>query len=721
MLVGDTASDDTDIQDEGGIQPVHSIDLENEEEVLDFTKQALEILSQGGAVDRREWQRLNLCRYKGYYSKYEPVIGSRNTQAGAIPRQKWPRIVVNHTRDLIDQGVAKIMKIRPQTQFVPNNGEYKDKISAQTAKKVVESIRNRYDYESMLTRSVRRAKIFGESFVQVHWNKNLGELTPEGKKLLKEHQEGKGPTVENKDGKKITARIFPKKGEVEIKLLDNDMVYVIPGPTTDPKDCPGVFILEYKHVFDVRAEYPELEDQIEPETTISYFDLNTLEESRLQDHCIIIHAWFRSSPLLPNGCYYKCLPNLMLEEPMDNPIPYTREMECSDFGNLPIERLTEIDLEGYLHGWSGMADLNILQEQYDKITSLISRNIFLFCHPKWMVPRGGCNFEQLGNGSFIVAYNGPVQPQLASYNAITSEVFSYWQALEQSMQKISGIYAHSRGEAPTGTRAASQLMIYDEQEEEHRSTFRKKLERLAVSIDAKILAIASKEYQGEEERLMYVVGEHKEWIAEPFKLADLQKDYVVRILPSNALPENKAARIQTLLQINRYIPGLYSKEQLADAIDFGQHEKYIDYVQTAIVAAEAENELLMKGEDVEPPELYEDLINHWRIHAKMLQKRYFKQIPEEDQKRALDHVGGTEALMFIQGNQNPAFKQQIMMLSTFPLVYKMPPPMPVPMGAPPPPQGPPIPEEMPPGPMPGMNGGAGKSQGGPAGPGGGFE
>lgn len=659
----------------GSIQPIEFIDYTDDKCLLDWANKTYELLREA-SHGRLELYHDNLCRYLGFYREL-PYVGQRNSPRGDASdrRFKYPRVVINHTRDLVDQKIAKILRVKTTSQIVPfNSTEHGDKIAAENTDKLLRWIEQQYDMELLKTRVVKRAILAGEGFLKVCWSPDRGPISKSA---------SKNRTIVSEDGEKVTLSESFRMGDVEYSPLKPENVFLIPSSEYTFATCPGVFIRSVEHVDKVRADYPELAQYIHPDNDTNELGIDDQSEGR-DKHVTIIEGWYRSSKYLRNGLYFKFCRSCVLESAQDNPIPWTQALEASESGNLPIERITDIDLDDQLHGWSSMHDLNTIQNYYDKITSFIVRNIFIFSTPKWMLPRGSASLEQLSNGSFVCQYSGPQAPALATYPSITQEIFTTWGAFKGFMEQIFGIYSVSRGEAPTGTRSASQLAIYDEQEEENRATIRKKLERFSCAVRAKTIAIISKEYPKKEQRVVGILGSDRSWATEKFDVEDLGKEFVVTSTPTDALPEAKYSRIKTLLEIFQITAQgpegpMFSMEQLAEAMDFGQNEKFVDYMKISVMAAEAENELLVQGKEVLAPQTYEDLLNHWRVHAKLFQSRKFKQLSKEIQERAIDHMLATEYLIFARMQTTPSFGQHVMSITNFPMFYVQPEPSPMPL------------------------------------------
>lgn len=163
-----------------------------------------------------------------------------------------------------------------------------------------------------------------------------------------------------------------------------------------------------------------------------------------------------------------------------------------------------------------------------------------------------------------------------------------------------------------------------------------------------------------------------------FNVQHLHKDYDIRVQNSSALPNSKAARLQTLLDLNQQFPEKVTGEQVLDMIDLAQDEKFMDLTTKSIRAAEAENEQILEaedtvlGDDINDPQEFEDHIQHWKVHVGQMRDWGFKnQTPIPVQERLKDHVLAHELLMAKYAQTNPAYMQQLQTLTGFPIFYKI--------------------------------------------------
>lgn len=611
------------------LKPFFTVDYESDSELLEWALGVFEAFESSNLYSvRRALTFNNLLRYKGYYQSDPFFRGNTLVANGQNPKSMTPRLIGNHTQDLVEQKISKLTKIPLNTICVPASNEYEDKIDSIIVSKVISSYKYESQYELHWPRHLRRGIIAGESFILHEWDKHRKQV---GTKL-----------------------VWP----LDIHLF----------PSLSYRDCPGVLIKDYVHVEKLKADYPDVAKDITATTELSSFNSSSLNQDLLPDHALVLKFYFKDCSELPNGAYFSCTPTTILDSPQECPIP-ADGLEFAESGNLPLCRLTDVDIEDELHGWSSMNNINPLQNLYDKILTLMARNVFLTCQPKILVPKGGINILSMGNDASVVEYGGAVPPTIATYQPFTQDVFAFWNAIENLMEKTFGIFSSSRGAPPPGTRATSSLLFWDEQEEERQQTVRRKLENFVVEDERKILALMAAHMKKGDKKLIRTLGADKKWYAMEFDPAVFAKPYTVRPQNSSALPDNKYARIRTLSEIRQLAPNAFPEAQFLEAIDFGQHEKALDYARVAVMAAQAENEQLMLGKEIEDPEIYEDLYNHWLEHAKFFQHREFKMLPKKIQDRAIKHMKATEYLMMEQAKQNPLFSQRILTLEAYPLFF----------------------------------------------------
>lgn len=430
------------------LEPLWLLDLEDEEDILAWAKRTYDTLAERDSF--KNALRRELCaRMNGIYLKHEPVVGGARLIGQRQDRAKqFPKIITNHYRSLVEQKVAMQVKYKPATEVQPFSQEYKDKADSIVAKKFLDYIKNYNRVDLLYPRLARRAILMGQSFIFPHWDPTIGDL--DGKKTRKIE-------ISRRDGTTCVIEDSPlRKGEARLDFPMPEDVFLFPADNSE--SVPAVMKISRVSTWDLKVEYPHLQDKIKPTGDLSYWDYNLCDEVLTDGMTIVIEVWYRSCPAVDKGLYLKCTPDVVLREkgePLvcDNPI--TPEGKHGlEFGNLPMIRLTDGDVEGEIDGRPSALDLVNLQELYDKLSTHFAMNIDWFCNPKWAVQKNSCDVKQLANiPGLILEYTSPTPPQLQVTNAITQDQFAYRAGVLEGMENTFGVYSISRGAPPPGTRA----------------------------------------------------------------------------------------------------------------------------------------------------------------------------------------------------------------------------------------------------------------------------
>ena len=362
---------------------------------------------------------------------------------------------------------------------------------------------------------------------------------------------------------------------------------------------------------------------------------------------------------MPKGRHIIFTPDVILK---NTEHPYSH-------GEWPFERLASIQVPAEQYARSFYINARQIAAQINNLTTMILRNQKVVSAPKWMVPRGAVKLEQLNNDISIVQYQGPVEPRLAQANPTPSEVFGFRDALRQDLLQIAAAGGVNAGNPPPGIEAGVALQFLSEQENNRFNGDIAQYNEYVRRVAIKTLSVVSDFYKDDDQRTIAIVGKHDEFTRVGVDVSKLYKSFDVRIQNSSALPESKAARIQTILDLRReFGPGLVRDDIVVDLIDFGQSEKYFDEAAAAVRAAEVENEDQSEGKATDP-QLWEYHIQHWTVHVTDIQKPGFRNLSKKIQEIKKNHILAHEMLMLDISKKNPQFLQQIATLPQFPLFF----------------------------------------------------
>lgn len=651
-------------------RPIWTLDLDdaqNEKKILDWLNGELSYLIQ------KSRERLSLIErnehlYRGI--QYETQEIRRDLQDRSVDKSRsLPKVVVNHLYDLTANRVSRLVKYRPAVAIMPNSNEHQDKISAKTTKSLLDNIWYQENFDSKITPEVAvTAAVKGEAYLWIDWNPNKGDLHPDSPKegnpvVLKGEN---GEPLKGEDGKELTVDRPVRVGDVEYEVIHPEHVFLQPQDKLDKVEY--CFRMICMSVDDAKVKYPKAADKIKANVD-KYKSYQWLKSLDIIEPVVIWEFYHKRTESLDKGRTVVFTDSAVLDSSKGK----------FNHGELPFERVTDIDEPGKLHGISFFETVKALTSTYNNLTNMIVRNNYLVSHPKWMLPAGSAKIEALANDITIVQYKGPTPPQLAVASPTPPEVYNFMKQVKEEFQQISGVFGVSRGEPPPGIKAGVALQFLNEQESERHNLSVLKWNDFIKRVAKKTLAVCGDYYDISDQRMVRVVGKNNSWQLKFFDKANLNKPYDIKVQNSSALPDSKAARMQTVMDLNKEFPGMLPQEQVVELLDLGKSDEFVDQVTSAVRTAEAENESLLSGEEAKLPEEYENHLLHWQIHARAVQDYAFKnETPEEIQERMIDHIRTTEYFLIERAKLSESLMAKLQALDTFPMFFKHVQPEPLP-------------------------------------------
>jgi len=641
-------------------KPIWTLDFSRTEEadkdLLDWLKVNFENKKMSAQPRIRNW-RDNLALYKGIHYRTMEIRNQDFRRDMGDRTIRNPKIVVNHVYNMVETKVAKMSRFRPSVAVLPISDEWADKCNTKTVKLLVDNRWYEVDMDTVLREAQRICYIYGTCFVKVTWNPDIGPLHPYAKELQAKGipltaMSQKGDVIQDRDGKTVVLERPPRVGDVEFKIITPDFVY--PEEKYRWDDVTELTEIYFAPEEEVKMDYPEIQDKIKVSKDLK-FDIDAMEERSVFTEVQVRETWVKPHKYLPKGLHIKWTEDVILDV---QEFPY-------EYDDLPYERWTDIDVPNECMGRSFIQNIRQLQIHFNNLASGIARNHGLASAPKWVMPAGACRFADLGNESTVVEFKGPIPPQLVSMNPTGVEVFNYMKELRQMIMEASEVQGISMGQPPAGIKAGVALQFLDEQEQERQNNGVAKRNAVIRNLFKCTAALMRQYYRDDDGRMIRILGKDNGYLMRPFKQADLTEAYDVRMQNASSLPDSKASKIQTIIDLKMSFPSMIRDEQVVEMLDLGTSETFVDKATIAIKSAESENESMLNGEQVVEPKPWEDLIIHYDVHIKALQERAFKEeVPSEYQKALVDHLTATEYLMVEQAKRSPMFTQKLIM--TFP-------------------------------------------------------
>ena len=568
-------------------------------------------------------------------------------------------VKIPHIHDITEVKVAQMTQLKTDIEVLPRHDEYTDRAAAKVSKFVVRNIFEEEDLDSKMIEIQRYKTIMGEAFCYIHWDKYAGDLHPAYLAAVEQ-----GIDKVEIDGKQVKVKEMRpvRVGDVKLDIILPWRLLVQKRKRYD--EAEYCMILHIIPTDEVVHDYPDKEAELtdtssaETEGTL-VFNPVTSETEFVENHSLVIEFFHKKNRFLPRGKYIKFTNECILEEGHH---PYSH-------GELPVERITDIDMPHVQRGISKYIFATPVQRRYDHLNNLLAKNIFLTAHPKWVMQKGAVDKKSLGNRALIVEHSmGTAPPVLVQSNPNPPEVYTYVQYIQENLDRIMGSHGISRGELPKGVTAASALQYLNELESNRGTSDISKHGTFVKAVARKALSVASDYYSTTDGRLLKVVGENNQYAIQHFDTADLSKPYEIRFENSSGFPETRAAREQRLLEMFSRNPQQFTPERWEELLLGSSVDKAASLATMAIRSADSENEDLLNGRETASPEEYEDHIAHLRSHYKAIQSRTFKEEVDNEAYAALKmHIEETETLAMMQAEKNPLFGAELSRLRLFPM------------------------------------------------------
>ena len=621
-------------------KPFHSINKKDDKEVLDWCNKITEALEKE-SISRNATMRHNLQVYRGIYQTSGKSSLSRRVDNPL--KNKVNKFVVNHLHDMTETRISQLTKVKPGINVLPSNDEYQDRSAARAVKYLINHLWYINNIDEIRQKMLRNAFIFGESYCFVLWDKYKGDLHPGY----------------------VRARDMGIDMGFEEDIHVGDISYEIEVPwrvllqrKKNIKDVDYCFRVSVESTETLKKEYPDKEKQIKLTENVKLFDTQQMVETLLEDQTIVYEMFHKKAKHCQKGYYVKFTKDVILEKSM---LPFSH-------GQLPFIRMTDMDMPEKLNGISAYEHAAPIQRMHDNLSTLLAKNIYLMGHAKWVMPRGACKIDSLGNDNTIIQYQGPLAPQMIQVRPNPPEAYAFRNQLRDELGQIYGIQGVSRGAPPQGITAAVALQFLNEQEQERNSTTVIKHNDMIKDIAKMTVAVCGDYYDPEDGRMLRIVGKSNKYSIKHFDSANLSKSYDIRLELGSGIPESKAGKLQRIVEVMQMKPDLLSNERWIDLLDLGSSEKMHSLISVSLRSAESENEDILQGKFTADPEDFEDHIIHWKVHSKAIQDRTFKEeCPPAYRQELLEHIAIHEYLMVEKAQQNPLFQAKLAELPLFPI------------------------------------------------------
>lgn len=617
----------------------------SENDIHSWLKTMRDILLEENST-RTAVQRKFLRAYMGVDST--DAMTHRDPRDPTTKKRRIKKFRIPHIHDIIETKVSQMTRLQPNVEVLPANDEFSDRGAAKVAKSVINYIFQQQSLDQKMIDVHRMVKILGESFIFATYNKNIGDLDPA-------YVAARDLGVTSIKGKKVRPT---RMGDVELEV---EYPWRVLLQVTDKlENVEFYFRYKVEPIDKVEKTYKAKSEGLTKDAGegITVFDTTNLEPKLVENHIVVWEFFHKRTKEVPEGYHCKFTDNSILESG-----EYPFSMDEFNF-----ERLTDVDLPGDNRGVSKLEFALPMQRLYDDLTTLIGKNIYLTAHTKMAVPKGSVKIDALANDNTIVQFTGPMPPTTLNVQPNPPEVYSFRENIKNEMQTLLGSHGISRGEIPKGITAASALTFLNELESERQSSDIAKHANFIKGLARKIISIAADNYDTSQQRMIRIVGKNRAPLLKHFDAAVFSRPYDIRFESSSGFPETKAAQTQRTMEAMQYNPTLMTPQEWQYALSIGGNEKAISIATEAIQSAESEVEDILAGEEVSPPEFYDDHGPRLRVFYSALQSRAFKEEADNDiYENMIQHISLQEQAALERARTSPAISAELSTIKLFPI------------------------------------------------------
>lgn len=649
-------------QEEASAKPLWTVNLESDDAIVEWHKKVNET-TQNVQDSRVATYIRNRNLYAGIHCEYTGRISlTKDPLADWYNNSQKAELIINHCYELTEQWVAKLSAFSADVEVLPVNTEESDRNNARASQRYADDLADKNDFKGLFLRLIRDSKIGGETYLFVDYDEHKGDIHPDAKKANDEQlriplKDPKGKVVLGDDGTPLMVDTQKKVGDLVYRLRSVPEVLV--QPKSRWTDVEWIREVELVDVDELKVRYPDKAGQINDSLGSSKRSGSSISNSR--NDIFVYTYWHKGVRQLDRGRKIVMLDDAILENGVH---PFSG-------APLNVVRLTDVDIEGELHGWSFLNNIAPIQMALNKLYTMYYTNIALGSHLYWLIHASSrVAKDRIRNAASVIQWHGVHKPEIATFRTVASEIPSMIEKLEQRIMTISRIQATSRGELPANVEAGVAIKILEEQEEQSAIPDVKKVNAAIEKLYSLSLGIAGDKYDKSDGRTARILGADGEYLMEIMDTAKLSGPYDVKAKKTTALSKSKAMMTQEITQLLAMKPDIFSSEEVYDLLQLGDRDKFYDNATAAKRTADLENMRMRQGDEVADPKAGEYHLVHWRSHMMELQTPSFKMKVAEDIREYFeDHLGVTEMLLVEQAKKNIKIATELAQEDYFPSFY----------------------------------------------------
>ena len=430
---------------------------------------------------------------------------------------------LNHFRELIGHVLTLVTQHRPAFETEATKDDHDSLKNAELGDAIVNGYLKEGKLENRLRRAVEHALVLQTGFIFCPWDWNRGEVIA--------REPGKAP-LRDGDFMFCNPTVYDVVWDYNIQEWEN---------------VPWVLVRTWENKYDIAARMDDKEkaneiislESVDPENDDEGVRPGTQEmlffnwESEYTDVIPVWHFYHKDSDACPGGRTFKFTTNNISLGAVEE-LPYNE---------LPLFRVVPDEMLMTSLGYSRANDLQAPQEAMNSEMSTILTNHSAAGIQAIWGPTG-CELDEhmVGNGVLIVE-GGQIPPQGINFAKTPHEFFKFKEALSQAMEMISGVNSVARGQPEPSLRTGEALKVLDSKAIQATSVLLANYYQLIEDVGTFVLKHLPLFMQGQDERVVRMIGENNVAYARTFQKTDLDNLAGVKVQAGNALAKTVSGRL----------------------------------------------------------------------------------------------------------------------------------------------------------------------------------
>ncbi len=512
----------------------------------------------------------------------------------------------NHIAPTIDTRMARLAKVRPSLNVRAFSDSEEDMKTARLCSNILTSVKNRLDFDKIITRATLWSETCGTAFYKVVWNFDDGNIIG---------ADESGHSVREGDVNVVAlppCEIYPDSLTAESMEEVKSLIHAKAVPVSEIKERFGA------EVAGRRID----EFSFAPYAAAGGWKRPSDGEARpcLENAEILIERYTRPNGKYPEGRLEIAAGETLLYE---GSLPYRN----GDRGErvLPFIRQTCVPLAGSFFGTSVVDRMIPLQRSYNAVRNRKHEFLNRLSMGVIAVEDGAVDAEELAEdglypGKVLVYRQGSPAPGFLDCGKLPAEFAEEEERLSAEFILVSGMSEISRNSAnPTHVTSAVGLQLLIDQDTNRMRMSVESVERAVKEAGKQILHLYKQFASARRILRMTGTGGHTELYY--FDASDISADDVQFETGYDRTPEQQKEDVLYLLSLGllKEADGSFSddtRNKLLDALGYGSFENARDISRLHLRKAERENVALKEGDAA--ADEYDDHALHICEHTRAL-------------------------------------------------------------------------------------------------------